>query len=78
MNDQAYDISHLEAELMAACEPRVRSEPKAAPTLSLVVSVAAAQEAMARELMLAADFHEDMIRQYLSISGEIAAGDFMH
>lgn len=77
MNDHAYDVSYLEAELTAACAPPARVE-KAPPAVSLHAAVAAAQEAMARELMLAAEVHEDLIRQYLGISGDMVTGGVMH
>jgi hypothetical protein len=73
MNNEAYDISHLlESEPAKADAPEfriVRATPAApaAPARSVVVS---AQEAMAQELLRAAEAHEEMIRQYLRISGD--------
>jgi hypothetical protein len=70
MNDEAYDISHLlESELVKADVPELRivRAPPAAPARSVVVT---AQEAMAQELLKAAEAHEEMIRQYLRISGD--------
>jgi|GEM_PF-944920 len=74
MNDHAYDISHLLGseqprvdvpELRMAKTPPARSIPAAA---SLQSAVIAAQEAMARELLQAAEAHEALIQQYLSFS----------
>jgi hypothetical protein len=70
MNDEAYDISHLlESEPVKADVPELRivRAPAAAPARTVVVT---AQEAMAQELLKAAEAHEEMIRQYLRISGE--------
>jgi len=72
MNDHAYDISHL-LETEPAFEvqpvsrvtkvvPRVVEDPGA--------SVAAAQEALAQELLGADAIHEEMIRRYLSMTDE--------
>ena len=69
MNDAAYDISHLlEAESAAAAVAYVRAVP-AAPATPPRLSLAAAQEAMARELLLAADAHDEWIRQYVQVHG---------
>ena len=71
MNDEAYDISHLlESEPLKADVPElriVRTVP-AAPARPVVV--VSPQEAMAQELLKAAEAHEEMIRQYLRISGD--------
>jgi hypothetical protein len=71
MNDDAYDISHLlESEQFKADMPELRivRAPPPAPARSVVAS---AQEAMAQELLKAAEAHEEMIRQYLRISGDV-------
>jgi len=64
MNDVAYDISYLlenEPATAAAPVPRVaRVAPAAVP-----LGVAAAQAALARELLQVAEAHEEWIRQYL-------------
>mgnify|MGYP001555899588 FL=1 len=73
MNDIAYDISQLlDAELTQADAPAprvVRAIPTAAakPAES---GVAAAQEALARELMQVAVIHDALIQQYLRMSGD--------
>jgi hypothetical protein len=71
MNDEAYDISHLLAsEPVKADVPElriVRASPSAAPARPVVITP---QEAMAQELLKAAEAHEEMIRQYLRISGD--------
>lgn len=73
MNDIAYDISHLfdiEPQRAAAPVPRV---VKAAPAVVAKLpppSVTVAQDALARELMQSAPIHEEMIQQYLRMSGD--------
>jgi hypothetical protein len=73
MNDEAYDISHLlESEPVKVDVPELRivrtpPPPPALPARPVVVS---AQDAMAQELLKAAEAHEEMIRQYLRISGD--------
>ena len=77
MNDIAYDISHLLEPDMVQVESLLKPvarAPAAAPT-PVIDSVAAAQEAMARELMKAAVVHEEMIRQYVAIAGDNASDD---
>ncbi|OOG59870.1 hypothetical protein [Rhodanobacter sp. C03] len=71
MNDHAYDISYLlESELVKADVPelRVAKAPPAPPPVSYQSALAAAQEAMARELLEVAEAHEELIRQYLRFS----------
>ena len=71
MNDEAYDISHLlESEPVKAEVPELRivRAPPVAPARTVVIT---AQEAMAQELLKAAEAHEEMIRQYLRISGDV-------
>jgi hypothetical protein len=75
MNDHAYDISHLldsEPAKVEAPELRiVRTPPpsSAAASIATVQSIAATQDAMARELMLVDVAHEALIQQYLRMSG---------
>lgn len=72
MSEQAYDISHLlesEPVRFAAPDLRIaRAPPATTPTPPL--NVAAAQEALARELLQAAAAHEALIQQYLSMTDE--------
>ncbi|GGY26182.1 hypothetical protein GCM10008098_18900 [Rhodanobacter panaciterrae] len=64
MSEQAYDISHLlESEPVRVAAPDLRIA-KAPPPLS----VAAAQEMLARDLLQAADAHEALIQQYLRMT----------
>jgi hypothetical protein len=70
MNDAAYDIRHLlELEVTAPVMPEFRSAKpvvvKAAPS-----GAAAAQEALARELLQVADRHEELIQQYLRMKDD--------
>ncbi|MFZ0872130.1 MAG: hypothetical protein WAM90_15575 [Rhodanobacter sp.] len=70
MNDEAYDISHLlESEPVKADVPELRIV-RAPPAVAARTVVISAQEAMAQELLKAAEAHEEMIRQYLRISGD--------
>ncbi len=74
MNDIAYDISHLlESEPAKIDVPDlpVTRMPMAKPTPALAVlsNVAAAQDAMARELLQVAEIHEALIQQYLRFAG---------
>lgn len=69
MNDHAYDISYLleaESVVAEAPVPRIVKTPPAAPRKP---SVADTQEAMAHELLQAADAHEELIQQYLRMGG---------
>ncbi|MHB1057750.1 MAG: hypothetical protein ACYC0F_07705 [Rhodanobacter sp.] len=71
MSDVAYDISYLLDSEPARIElppPRVAKAVPAAPAPDL----AQVQAAMARELLQAADAHEEWIRQYLSVHGAAA------
>lgn len=81
MNDHAYDISHLldsepfkidVPDLPVTRMPIARAVPAAPPKPSVVD----AQEAMARELMQAAEAHEELIRQYLRFSGTVVPEPF--
>ena len=71
MNDHAYDISYLlESEPARVEVPDLRMvrAALAPPPKPPEPSVADAQEAMARELLQAAEAHEELIRQYLRFS----------
>ena len=79
MNDHAYDIAYIEAELIEACLPAPRAVK--APVSTAVpdmTTLVAAQEAMARELMVAADIHEALIQQYLRMSGNVVTSEWLH
>lgn len=73
MSDLAYDISYL-----LECEP-VRTEPRevrvaaAPPVAPGPSSLAATQEALARELLQADAAHEAMIQQYLRMAGQVTS-----
>ena len=68
MSEQAYDISHLlESEPVRVAAPDLQIA-KAPPAVPPRLSVAAAQEALARELLQAADAHEALIQQYLRMT----------
>ena len=68
MSEQAYDISHLlESEPVRVAAPDLRIA-KAPPAVPPRLSVAAAQEALARELLQVADAHEALIQQYLRMT----------
>lgn len=74
MNDHAYDISYLlesEAAIVEAPAPRVAKAPLATPRQP---SLADTQEAMAQELLQAADAHEELIQQYLRMGGGTPQG----
>ncbi|WP_426687625.1 hypothetical protein [Rhodanobacter ginsengiterrae] len=74
MSDHAYDISYLLDGDAALAEPPVLRVAKAPPVPARSPSrVAAAQEALASELLLVAEAHEDWIRQYVRMHG--VAGD---
>ena len=77
MNDHAYDISYIEAELIEACMPAPRAVKTPAPAV-LPTAVAEAQEAIAQELMAAADIHEALIQQYLRMSGNVITSEWSH
>ena len=77
MNDHAYDISYLESELIEACMPAPRAVKDTTPAARESVAVQA-QEAMARELMAAADIHEALIQQYLRMSGGKLDSEWTH
>jgi len=68
MSEHAYDISYLlESEPARTVAPdlRIASAPSPAPAPP---SLAAVQEALARELLQAAAVHEAMIEQYLRMT----------
>ncbi len=73
MNDIAYDIAHLfdlEPERAAAPAPRVVKAVPAAPVKPEAPGVAAAQQALARELMQSAPIHEALVQQFLRMRGD--------
>ncbi|OOG45555.1 hypothetical protein [Rhodanobacter sp. C01] len=70
MNDHAYDISYLLESESVVAEAPVQRVMKAAPAAPRKPSLADTQEAMARELLQAADAHEELIRQYLRMGGD--------
>jgi hypothetical protein len=75
MNDHAYDITYLldsEPAKVEVPELRIVRTPPPSSTaanVATVQSIAAAQDAMARELMLVDAAHEALIQQYLRMSG---------
>lgn len=74
MSDHAYDISYLLDSDAATAEVPVLHVAKAPPRPARSPShIAAAQAALALELLQAAGAHEDWIRQYVSMYG--VAGD---
>jgi hypothetical protein len=68
MNDHAYDISYLLESEPARVEVPDLRVARAAAAKPPKPSVADAQEAMARELLQAAEAHEELIQQYLRFS----------
>ncbi|MDE2307743.1 MAG: hypothetical protein KGJ97_05560 [Xanthomonadaceae bacterium] len=76
MSDHAYDISYLLDSEMTTLEVPIAREQKAPPARPLPSPVAAAQEAMARELMQAAAAHEALIEQYLRTAPVSPSGEF--
>jgi len=69
MNDAAYDISHLlalDAESLVA-GPSAKAGQSAPPTRTVPRQLTATEveDALSRELMLTAEFHEALIQQYL-------------
>lgn len=75
MSDLAYDITYLiDSELAEPAAPsRAPSRAPAAVPPSPANAVNA-QEALARELLQAADVHEALIQQYLRFSGTVSQG----
>ncbi|MFC5527242.1 hypothetical protein ACFPPA_15990 [Rhodanobacter ginsengisoli] len=69
MNDMAYDISHLLEPEMAQLEAPTLRIAKAPPAVPAPSGIVVAQEALARELLAVADVHEELIQQYLRMSG---------
>ena len=70
MNDAAYDISHLlELEAESPALPEFRAvRPAIDKPEELTVSVA--QETLALELLQMEGHHEEMIRQYMSMTSD--------
>ncbi|MDE2156002.1 MAG: hypothetical protein KGJ32_08960 [Xanthomonadaceae bacterium] len=77
MSDHAYDISYLLESGMTTDEMPVARVQKAPPAQPLPSPVAAAQEALARELMQAATVHEALIQQYLRTAVVSPSGEFL-
>lgn len=75
MSDLAYDITYLiesdSAELAAPSRAPTRTPAAVVPSPANAISV---QEALARELLQAADAHEALIQQYLRFSGTVSQG----
>ncbi|HTH68903.1 hypothetical protein [Rhodanobacter sp. T12-5] len=70
MSEHAYDITYLlESEPAAVKAPELRAVP-ARPAAPPRPSLAEVQEAIARDLMQAAEAHEELIRQYLCVMGD--------
>lgn len=68
MNELAYDIAYLlESEPALAERPPVRA---AAAPVPRPPDIAELQDALAQELMHASGAHEELIRQYLAMTGE--------
>jgi di/tricarboxylate transporter len=68
MSDLAYDISYLLESGPAtatAAVPALLRVASSAPAAPVPLGVAAAQAALARELLQVAEVHEEWIRQYL-------------
>ncbi len=73
MNDIAYDISHLLGVGLHQADAPAPRVVRAVPTVvaaPVPPGVAAAQEALARELMQSAPIHDALIQQYLRMSGD--------
>jgi hypothetical protein len=74
MNASAYDITHL-LELEAAAPAMLAFRPaKPAAVKAAILGVAAAQEALAGELLKLADRHEALIQQYLRLKDDLLLG----
>ncbi|CAM0999706.1 hypothetical protein EJMOOK_13675 [Rhodanobacter sp. Root179] len=74
MSDHAYDISYLQDSNAATDAMQVLHVAKTPPRPARSPShIAAAQAALALELLQVAGAHEDWIRQYVSMYG--VAGD---
>ena len=68
MNDHAYDISHLlesDSIQVDVAAPRMVSAPRAVPTAPKPSGPAAAQAALAMELMQCALVHDAFVEQFL-------------
>lgn len=70
MSEHAYDITYLlESEPSAVKAPELRAV-QARPVPPPRPSLAEVQEAIARDLLQAAEAHEELIRQYLCVMGD--------
>lgn len=76
MNDHAYDISHLLESDPIQVAPRIVSAPRAVPDKPRPISLAEAQEAMARELMQAASLHDALVEQFLRMQGDASRDSY--
>jgi hypothetical protein len=72
MSELAYDISYLLDNEPAQAEPPVARVARAVPAPP-PTSLADVQSRLARELLQAADAHEEWIRQYLSVCSAAVA-----
>jgi 3-oxoacyl-ACP reductase-like protein len=73
MDDIAYDIAHLfevEPQRTAAAAPRTVKVVPTAAFKPAAPSIAAAQQALARELMQSAPVHDALVQQYLRMRGD--------
>jgi hypothetical protein len=71
MSDHAYDISYLLDSKTATVEAPQLQIVKTQPPAPTAASLAAVQDAMASELMLADAAHEALIQQYLRMNGQV-------
>ncbi|MEO5829754.1 MAG: hypothetical protein ABIQ36_04210 [Rhodanobacter sp.] len=68
MSEHAYDISYLLESETALAEVPLQRVAKVAPVAPPgVCNIAAAQEALARELLQIAEFHDNWISQYTRV-----------
>ena len=74
MSEHAYDITYLLDIEPPRPELREVRVAAAAPVWPGPSGVAAAQEALARELLQADDLHEAFIQQYLRMAGQATSG----
>ncbi|HWU75755.1 MAG TPA: hypothetical protein VN043_04575 [Rhodanobacter sp.] len=68
MNDHAYDISHLlesDSIQVEVATPRIVSAPRAVPSKPKPPGPAAAQAALAMELMQCASVHDAFVEQFM-------------
>jgi hypothetical protein len=70
MSEHAYDIAYLLESEPGKVETRDLRITKAPPVAPPRPNLTQVQEALARELMQAAEVHEALIQQYLQICGK--------